>query len=126
MSRTVSILAYALPTLLVCIAVHLAFWPAQMSPDSVSQWAQAVHGGGGDDWHPSLTFVMWWLSSLGAPHPAFALAVQYSVFALCAGILLRETQDAGLAPGSAQLVAVVFALFPPTFLIATSLWKDVP
>jgi hypothetical protein len=119
-------LAYAFPTLLVCVAVHLAFWPAQMSPDSISQWQQVVHGGGGDDWHPALTFVMWWLSCLLVPHPAFALAMQYSVFALCAGILLREVQETGLSAGATQIVAVIFALFPPTFLIATSLWKDVP
>ncbi len=106
--------------------VHLAYWPAQMSPDSLDQWRQIVDNGGGTDWHPVLSMLLNWIPYKLIPHPAFVLTAQYTLFAFAMGVLLREFSLAGLPLLWTAAVSLVVALFPPNFLIATTLWKDVP
>ncbi len=125
MRTTASSIAFAIPGCIIYFVVHLAFWPAQMSPDSLDQWQQLMTWRF-QDWHPVSSTLLYWLFYQAVPSPAFAVFVQYVLFALATGYFLAELRNWGVALSILVAGAVLFPLVPPIFLVATTLWKDVP
>ncbi len=114
-----------LPILAALFLTHLAFWPAQMSPDSIEQWSQIVAGSGVTDAHPALSFLLNWLPYQLVPSPAFVVAVQYCLFGFSVALLIWELGRDRLPFPVLAGIALISALFVPNLLIATTLWKDV-
>jgi len=124
--RTItSSIAFAIPSIFIYFVVHLAFWPAQMSPDSLDQWQQLLTWDF-DDTHPVSGTLLNWVFYQIVPSPAFVAFAHYALFALATGYFLTELRGWGVALPILAAVAVLFPLFPPNFLTATTLWKDVP
>ncbi|WP_201864666.1 DUF6020 family protein [Microvirga soli] len=116
---------YSLPSFIVFTLVLLGTWPAQMSPDSISQWTD-LHLGAFSNAHPVVhTFL------IGGPgyllgSPGWSMAIQIVLMALAIGgtcvELRRWSVPRWLVGGAALLVP----LFAPVHLMATTFWKDVP
>jgi len=118
-------LLYALPSIAVYAIVQLAFWPGQMSPDSLDQWWQ-LHSGNLSDAHPILSTGIYSAARIFSSNPAFAVAVQYLFFALITGVFLAEMRQWGISNGIVFVTACLVPMVPGNFFIATTLWKDVP
>lgn len=124
--RTItSSIAFAIPGILIYLVVHLAFWPAQMSPDSLDQWQQLLTWDF-EDTHPVSGTLLNWMFYRIVPSPAFVVFAHYALFALATGYFLTELRRWGVALPILMAAAVLFPLFPPNFLTVTTLWKDVP
>ncbi len=117
---------YAVPSILIYLTVHLAFWPGQMSPDSLDQWHQAATGQNLNDAHPIFSTLLIRFAYLVYPSPGLAVAFQYTAYALATGLILNEFRRWGVKTWLIGLIALLFPLFPANFLIVTTLWKDVP
>ncbi|MBS0268163.1 MAG: hypothetical protein JSS54_04175 [Proteobacteria bacterium] len=110
---------------MIYLVVHLAFWPAQMSPDSLDQWQQLLTWNF-DDTHPVSGTLLNWMFYRIVPSPAFVVFAHYALFALATGYFLTELRRWDVALSILMAAAVLFPLFPPNFLTVTTLWKDVP
>lgn len=125
MRTTASSIAFAIPSIFIYFVVHLAFWPAQMSPDSLDQWQQLLTWRF-DDTHPVSGTLLNWVFYQIVPSPAFVVFAHYAMFALAIGYFLSELRRWGVALQILVATAVLFPLFSPNFLMVTTLWKDVP
>lgn len=105
--------------------VLAAYWPAQMSPDSINQWQQIVRGEYNDA-HPILSSLFYKMAYSVFPFPQSAAILQLVVFAAATWLFLKESLAWGANPRFVAIFAVLFPLFPSNFLIVTTLWKDVP
>lgn len=117
---------YGIPSICIYLFVHLAFWPGQMSSDSLDQWLQATTWQHVSDAHPIFSTLLHRLAYLIYPKPELAVAIQYIGYSLATGLILNEFRLWGMNTRLIGFVAVLFPLFPPNFLIVTTLWKDVP
>ncbi len=116
---------HALPALGVFTVVLLGAWPAQMSPDSVSQWYQLASGHF-DNAHPLLHTLL-----IGGPgyllgSPGWSMLLQIVLLALACGALTAEIRRWGVSPAFAWLVACLVPLLPGVHLLAPTFWKDIP
>ncbi|MNJ12093.1 hypothetical protein D3C77_62750 [compost metagenome] len=102
-----------------------AYWPGQMSPDSISQWHQIVSGQYNDA-HPILSTLLYKLAYYVYPQPQSAAILQILIFTVATWVFLRECLAWGASPRVIALAALLFPLFPANYLIVTTLWKDVP
>lgn len=106
--------------------VHAAYFPGQMSPDSIDQWLQ-LSTWKLNDAHPVLSTLLFRFFSLINHSPQFIILCNYLLFSLSASILLYQLDQTHTAPRLLLLsVAFILAIFPPNFFIVTTLWKDVP
>jgi len=102
-----------------------AYWPAQMSPDSINQWQQIVQGDYNDA-HPILSTMFYKIAFSLYPFPQSAVILQIITFSGATWLFFRECLAWGASRRLIAIAAVLFPLFPPNFLIVTTLWKDVP
>ncbi|GLK94463.1 hypothetical protein GCM10008164_22010 [Achromobacter xylosoxidans] len=114
----------ALPAFVIYIISLLAYWPAQMSPDSITQWNQLVTGRY-DDSHPVLSTLFYAVPYGVYPSPAVLMVFQAALFAWVGAMAISEAMAWGLGRRLALAAAVAFPLFPPNFLMASTMWKDV-
>jgi hypothetical protein len=105
--------------------VLAAYWPAQMSPDSINQWQQIVKGEYNDA-HPILSSLFYKMAYGVYPFPQSAVILQLVVFTAATWLFLKESLAWGANPRLVAIFAILFPLFPSNFLIVTTLWKDVP
>ncbi|WP_447578955.1 hypothetical protein [Achromobacter kerstersii] len=114
----------ALPALLIYAVSLLIFWPAQMSPDSITQWNQLVTGRF-DDSHPVLSTLFYAVPYAIHPSPVALMVFQGVLLALVGAAAVNEAMAWGLGRRVAVAAAFLFPLFPPNFLLASTMWKDV-
>ncbi|PMU10508.1 MULTISPECIES: hypothetical protein [unclassified Pseudomonas] len=114
-----------LSSLTVYGLVLAAYWPGQMSPDSINQWGQIVSGQYNDS-HPILSTQLYKLAFDVYPQPQSAVILQILIFTSATWFFFKECLAWGASPRVIALAALLFPLFPATFLIVTTLWKDVP
>ncbi|MCO5072384.1 MAG: hypothetical protein M9944_14370 [Rhizobiaceae bacterium] len=116
---------YALPSVAIFMLVLLGTWPAQMSPDSISQWWQ-LHTGDFSNHHPLVhTFF------IGGPgyllgSPGWSMAMQILLLALASGTMAAEARRWGLSRRATWSLAVLVPALPAVHLLSTTFWKDVP
>ncbi len=124
-NNNIEVALFALPLLFMCILTQLAYYPAQMSSDSVDQWWQITEGIYGDS-HPITSTLINKLFYIIIPSPAFVVAVQYFIFCLSIGLLISNIKHSGVNLFGCILLSVLMALYAPNYLVSTTLWKDVP
>ncbi|MFY0477652.1 hypothetical protein [Achromobacter marplatensis] len=115
----------AIPSVLIYGLVLAAYWPAQMSPDSIDQWRQIVHGYYADA-HPIMSTFLYKLAYLIYPAPQAAALFQIIAFTAVTWFFLKEAMAWGVHRNVAAVSMVIFPLFPANFMLVTTLWKDVP
>jgi len=118
-------LLFTLPMLAVWILYLLSFWPGEMSPDSLSQWGQALTGAYTDAHPPLYAFFIWGVTRFWFSPAAVGL-VQLLCLSFATAWGLKVLIQNGLNTNAAWLVAVIFALSPLNSTLVISLWKDIP
>lgn len=114
-----------IPTVVVAGIWLLAVYPGMMSPDSTSQWRDALTGYI-DDAHPLFhTVAIRMLQKLWESPAAVALA-QIAGMGALVGWGCASLARAGVSRGVIVLTSVLFALAPVNGAMAVTLWKDVP
>ena len=118
-------LLLTLPMLAIWIFYLLAFWPGEMSPDSMVQWEQALTGAYTDAHPPLYAFFIWGVTRFWFSPGAVGF-VQIICLSFATAWGLKVLIQNGLNTNAAWLVAVIFALSPLNSTLVISLWKDVP
>jgi len=127
-NKNIDLYLYALfcaPSLLIYSISLIIFWPAQMSPDSVSQWHQIVSGVYNDS-HPVLSTVFYSIPYYFYNSPSSAALFQLIIFSLVSGFIFYEINSWGCNKKITLILSIAFPLILPNFLLSTTLWKDVP
>jgi hypothetical protein len=96
-----------------------------MSPDSLDQWSQ-ISTGHLSDAHPIMATGFYMVARALYDSPSSAVALQYLFLSIITGFFLVQIRQWGGSAKAVAIAACVFPLFPTNFLIATTLWKDVP
>ena len=110
-------LIYALPSVLIYSISLAAFWPGQMSPNSIDQWGEVVHGRI-TDVHTVLHTGFIWLTSRFSSTPAATLIVQIVLLSLGTGLALAELRRWSVNALVLCLLSVAIPIWP-----ATSSWR---
>jgi hypothetical protein len=121
---------FMLPSLIVYFAAHLLYWPAQMSPDSHTQWLHITTGIFHDvtfSGHPFLS-TLWLLPGKLIGHsPAIVIMINYTIFSIFTGLILNiSNKNYGINQYWCYLFSFIFPLIPSNFIHLTTLWKDIP
>jgi hypothetical protein len=104
----------------------VAFFPANMSADSLDQWEQATYGSPLNNWHPVFHTLFNRLCLTIYKSPAsIALGQILFMAAVMSGWLLFLYQK-GIPAKWLKWAAVIIALIPANGIMAVTLWKDVP
>lgn len=123
--KPLQIILYSLPSIFIYIFSILIYYPAQMSPDSISQWEQVIHRHYNDA-HPVLSTLMYSGINHLASGPQWVVFSMSMLLAVTWGWALNEAVGWGVNRKLVILSSFLFPLFPPTFLLASTMWKDVP
>jgi hypothetical protein len=118
-------LVFSVPSFTIYVVVHLAFWPGQMSPDSIEQWRELVEGPISDAHSAFLAGIYSILIQLSKT-PALLVVFQYTLLSVAWGFAIASLGEFGARRRVQYLFALLFPLFPASHLLATTLWKDVP
>ena len=116
---------FAIPSIVIYGGVLAAYWPAQMSPDSIEQWRQIVTGEYADA-HPLMSTLLYKLAFLVYPAPQAAALLQIFAYSAVTWFFLREMMAWGVPRYIVFITAVLFPAFPGNFMLVSTLWKDIP
>jgi len=116
---------FAIPSLIVFGFVLAGTWPAQMSPDSVSQWIE-LHTGAFTNAHPVIDTILAGgpgrlLGSIG-----WSMIFQIVELAAAIGFLCRELSCWSINRKLVWAAAIVTPMWPAVALLSTVFWKDIP
>jgi len=115
---------YAAPCYLIWTIYLLAFWPGQMSPDSLSQWKDAMTGNF-RDWHPAFHSMTLWLITRFWDSPPAVAFTQIFFLGLTVAWGLVILRKLGVPKFLNFIVCLFFALTLVNGLMVIALWKDV-
>lgn len=116
---------YSIPSILVYTVSVLTFWPAQMSPDSLAQWEQITQGTYSDS-HPVISTLMYSGINHVLPGPQWCVLVMSLLLAITWGWALSESKNWLVNRYVVLAASVLFPIYLPTFLLISTLWKDIP
>ncbi|GEM_PF-6687885 len=117
------ILYFSIP-FLVFMVYYLAYFPGNMSVDSLNQWKQIIRNSY-HDWHPAFhTVFMWLLTRIWfSPGVVSLFQVIFMAGVFAYGMAALEN---GKAPRSLLLaMTIFFALWPLNGIYSVTLWKDI-
>jgi len=115
---------FALPSFIVWFIYLLAFWPGSMSPDSLLQWKQVLHGHF-EDWHPAFHTMNIWLLTRIKLSPAIVAITQIIALGSTIGWALGVLQRYGVPKTVLWFTSLLFALWPVNGFMVITLWKDI-
>lgn len=102
----------------------IAFFPATMTPDSLSQWGQA-HSFEWSNWHPLVhTWVMTVLVQIW-DSPGVMSLFQIAVLSVVWGSGMKAIEKRGVSYIGLTLFTIIVAAWPVLGIYSISLWKDV-
>lgn len=116
---------------LICIicsmlVYQIIFFPANMTPDSIDQWAQAIGDRQLNDWHPVVYTLMMRLLINIWKSPAIISLAQIVFFALVGATCLNIIYKKGINKKILILFAIIFPLIPSNGNTLITIWKDIP
>jgi len=115
---------YAAPCYMVWTIYLLAFWPCSMSPDSLSQWNDALSGHF-RDWHPAFHSMNFWLIAQLWRTPSAIAFTQIFFLGLTVAWGLRIIRKLGVPQIFIIISCLLLALSPVNGFMIITLWKDV-
>ncbi len=111
-------------TFLNCFLWQLAFWPGSFSPDSISQYTQAI-AGNYNNWHPIIhTILFFKLPLLLCNKPFFIITFQIFIFSIAVGYLFYTLFSFGISLYLCIIAFLFITLNPNNSLIMLFPWKD--
>lgn len=103
-----------------------AYWPGNMTSDSVDQWLQAIGIRQINTAHPAIYALIIRFLAMLIESPAFVLSFQIIVMAwLISGIFLCLFKR-GKHIWLGVMITVLYAVLPSNYMLVTTLWKDIP
>lgn len=118
------ILWYMLPMIFVWMFYLLAFFPGNMSPDSLNHWRQ-VENMEFNNWHPfAYTMVILVLTQIW-DSPAVIVIFQILLMSFVYAYGIYSFRQYGLGKRIAWVAALLWAVLPINGIFSTILWKDV-
>ncbi|MYL51841.1 hypothetical protein GLW08_00665 [Pontibacillus yanchengensis] len=123
-SSKFSFLVYFVIPFLAWLVYFIAFFPATMTPDSLSQWGQA-HSYDWSNWHP---LVHTWLLTVLVQiwdSPGVLALFQVFMMALVWAYGMKSIEKQGVSFVWLSLFTVLVAAWPVLGIYSVSLWKDV-
>jgi len=119
-------LYYSIPIFLVISVYWLAFFPAIMSFDSVSQWNQILSGKF-NNYNPAFHTIFMWLLTRIWLSPAIITLFQIIFFSITSGwgFSILET-DLRIPPKIRWPLYTLYIFSPVNGLWVVTLWKDIP
>lgn len=115
---------YMLPMLAASLFMFIAFYPAAMTPDSLSQWEQAKTQEF-SDWHPVMfTWTIMFLTQIW-DSPGIIALLQIALLALTMGYLGYLMRRFNVHPFLIWAVLIVMAIMPTSAIFSIIIWKDV-
>ncbi|SNZ04612.1 hypothetical protein SAMN05421503_0706 [Terribacillus aidingensis] len=119
-----TIVWYMLPMIFVWMFYLLAFFPGNMSPDSLNHWRQ-VENMEFNNWHPfAYTMVILALTQIW-DSPAVIVIFQMLLLSFVYAYGLYSFRQYGLGKKIAWAAAILWAVLPINGIFSTILWKDV-
>jgi hypothetical protein len=119
-----TIVWYMLPMLFVWMFYLLAFFPGNMSPDSLNHWRQ-VENMEFNNWHPfAYTMVILALTQIW-DSPAVIVVFQMLLLSFVYAYGLYSFRQYGFGKKIAWVAAILWAVLPINGIFSTILWKDV-
>lgn len=116
-------LYFAIP-FIAWMVYFIAFFPATMTPDSLSQWGQA-HSFEWSNWHPLVhTWVLTVLVQIWDSPGVLAL-FQITVISLIWAYGMKSIEKYGVSYKGLSLFTIIVAAWPVLGIYSISLWKDV-
>lgn|GEM_PF-6228614 len=107
------------------VVYYLSYYPANMSFDSLSQWAQ-IQSNVFEDWHPVMhTFLLWMIAKIWNSPAAFAIS-QLTAMSIVIGFLSYRLRNYGTPVLFAILTVGYFSLSPVHGMMSITVWKDIP
>lgn len=103
-----------------------AYFPANMSPDSIDQWQQAIGVYPLDDAHPLFSTLWVRFCSWLWPSPSMVVLIQILIGAAIYAGMLVSFISRGLTRKNVFLLGIALALLPNVSLYMVTMWKDVP
>ncbi|MFP7492552.1 DUF6020 family protein [Terribacillus saccharophilus] len=118
------ILWYMLPMIAVWMIYLLAFFPGNMSPDSLTHWRE-VQSHEFNNWHPiAYTMVILLLTQIW-DSPAVVVVFQILFMSFVYSYAIYSLRQYGLGKKLAWMAALLWAVLPINGIFSTILWKDV-
>lgn len=117
-------LGFALPMWAVWSCYALAFQPAIMTPDSVTQWSEA-QSGQFRDWHPAAHSMVLWLVARVWNNPSAVVLLHIAILGALLGGLFVFFARRGVPRRVLAVLTALLALSPVTGIMNACLWKDV-
>ena len=119
---------FCAPVFLVCLAVlalyFAAYYPGGLSSDTLYQWKQAHGSVTLNDWHPALHTLFIRLLTHILDNPAFAVAVQFLLYAFAVEYTIRSLLRTPVPRPLAALYAAYLIFSPALSNLIVYLWKD--
>lgn len=104
----------------------IAYYPANMSPDSIDQWMQARGIVQINDWHPAIYTLIIKVIIQFIDSPSIIALLQLSFFSAVISSCLLLLCRHGLKVKWALAFAAIFILIPSNGINIVTLWKDIP
>lgn len=119
-----SVFVYMLPMLGASLFMFIAFYPAAMTPDSLSQWEQAqTHEF--SDWHPVMfTWTIMLLTKVW-DSPGIIALLQIALLALTMGYMGYLMRRFNVHPAVVWALLIAAAIMPTNAILSIIIWKDV-
>jgi hypothetical protein len=115
---------YMLPMLAASMAMFIAFFPAAMTPDSLSQWEQAKTQQF-SDWHPVMfTWTIMFLTQIW-DSPGIIALFQIALLSLTMGYMGYLMKRFNVHPVIIWGVLIFAAIMPTSAIFSIIIWKDV-
>lgn len=103
----------------------IAFFPGNLTSDSIDQWLQASGVREINQYHPALMTVMLKFTYQIVESPALFLTLQIAFCSYVLSTFFDYLYKKGLSLKIIYVVAIVFAILPTNQLLVISLWKDI-
>ncbi|WP_203332292.1 DUF6020 family protein [Planococcus beigongshangi] len=118
------VILYMLPMLTSSLLMFFAFYPAAMTPDSLSQWEESGTKGF-SNWHPVMfTWLIMFLRQIW-DNPGVIVLMQSVALALTVGYMGYIMKRFKVNSWIIWVVLIVMALIPVNAIMSITIWKDI-
>ncbi|WEK37596.1 MAG: hypothetical protein P0Y53_08785 [Candidatus Pseudobacter hemicellulosilyticus] len=127
LKTTIRLYGLFMSILLLCWSFYfIAFFPANMSADSLVQWSQAIGASPYYDAHPVFhTFLNKTLLSMWRTPAILAIAQMLFLSGICASFLVFLYKR-GISLKALMVLALLTGIAPANGALSVTIWKDIP
>lgn len=106
--------------------ILLGYFPANMTSDSIDQWAQAIGILPIGNAHPAFHTIIIKILATIIESPFWIVSIQVICMAAVCTSFLMLLFKRGIKFNWLCIIALIYAIMPNNFMFVTTLWKDIP